>query len=530
MRPMRILQALTFLVVLATVPATAVASYVAYTQARQRVAELNEITPLHETDFEQVVRLSIGLEDVEDGDDPAVTVTPAPLAVNMGGNPTPVPTEAPDTASQATEALMTDATSAPDSAPQAATETVTEVAAADAPPPIDPRRRNVLLMGIDQREGEEGRFRTDTMIVLSLDPAARTGAMLSIPRDLWVGIPGTNQQNRINTANYVGDDDLLNYPGGGPGMAMTTVERLLGIPIDHYVLINFTAFTTFIDTLGNIEVCPEERIFTDRYPDGSYGYITIDIPAGCQAMDSTVLLQYARNRATDGGDFDRARRQQDVILAVRDEILSAGGVAALLGDAVTIWESVSDNVRTDLTLDELIALARAAADIQDIRSATISEGEVLEATDSEGSRTLIPIQTDIFALVSELFRPPNRPASAPAADALDPDNLPLAVRQEAPILELLNGTEIQGRAAGLQDYLQSYSLDAGFIGNHSTVDVVNSYVVYYGEHETSAQYVAQVLATINGNTPPPVQAGEGSARGDVVVVIGTDLAIPQSSE
>ncbi|MFP4322512.1 MAG: LCP family protein [Anaerolineales bacterium] len=525
---MRILQALTFFIVLVTIPATVCGSYLAYTQARQRVAELNEITPLHETDFEQVVRLSVGLDDVDEGASVDVaTSTPAPLAMNTSAQPTPVPTEAPDAADTA----PTNVTPLP---AQASTETV-EVAENAEPeaPPIDPRRRNVLLMGIDQREGEEGRFRTDTMIVLSIDPLARTGAMLSIPRDLWVSIPGTGQQGRINTANYVGDDEVLNYPGGGPALAMNTTERLLGISIDHYVQINFTAFTTFIDTLGAVEVCPEERIFDDRYPDGSYGYITIEIPTGCQDMDSTVLLQYARTRATEGSDFDRSRRQQEVILAVRDEILSTGGVSALLGDALTIWESVSENVRTDLTLDEMLALARAAADIQDIRTGTISEGEVLEATDDGGNRILIPIQTDIFSLVADLFRPPNRPVNATAADgpALDPDNLPLAIRQEAPIVEVLNGTEIQGRAAGVQTYLQSYSLDAGFIGNHTTTDLVNTRVVYYGDHAASADYVAQVLATINGNNPPPIEeAAEGSARGDVVIIVGTDLAVPQTAE
>ena len=150
-------------------------------------------------------------------------------------------------------------------------------------------------------------------------------------------------------------------------------------------------------------------------------------------MNAERLLQYARTRATSGGDFDRATRQQEVILAIRSKILSTGGVTALLGDALTIWESLSANVRTDLTLDEMIELALVASEANDIRNGTISTGEVLEGIGDDGSQILIPIQTDIFALVADLFRPPSRPAAASDDDAIqpDPENVPLTVREEA---------------------------------------------------------------------------------------------------
>jgi hypothetical protein len=314
---------------------------------------------------------------------------------------------------------------------------------------------------------------------------------------------------------------------------MLTVEKLLGEPIDHYILVNLDAFTTAVDTVGPIEICPSERIDDPKYPDGAYGFMPVVIEPGCQDMDAELLLKYARTRATAGGDFDRAQRQQEVILAVRDNILSTGGVAALLGDAFTIWESVSANVRTDLTLDEMIELGLVAAEVNDIRKGTISTGEVLEGTGTDGSQILIPIQTDIFALVSDLFRPPNVPAAALAADqtAPDPENVPLNVREEAPIIALMNGTSIQGRARNLQVYVQSYNMDVGFVGNHFNVDTVETSVTYYGDHAASAAYVADILATINGNNRPPVQRGDGTREeGDVVVIIGTDLAVPQLVE
>jgi len=515
---MRIAQYLTLFFVLLSLPVTALGSYFAYTQSRTRVEELNAITPLHKTDLGKVVELILGLDQPQ-------TVTDETTAINTA------------TPAFAIEVTRVPTLGAPeqenDETPTAEAPSVDVAAAEVAPASIDPRRVTVLLMGIDQREGEEGQFRTDTMMVLSLDPVGKTGAMLSIPRDLWVSIPGTSTQSRINTANFIGDNPDLNYPGGGPALAMLTVEKLLGVRIDHYVLVNFDAFTTFVNTVGSIEICVQERIDDPKYPDGSYGFNPIVIEAGCQQMDAERLLQYARTRATPGGDFDRANRQQEVILAVRDKILSAGGVTALLGDSLNIWESLSTNIRTDLTLDRAVELALVATEINDIRKGTISTGEVLEGMGDDGSQVLIPIQTDIFALVADLMRPPNRPAaSADQAPQIDPNNLPLIIRQEAPILELLNGTDITGRARSLQSFLQSYSLDVGFLGNASTTDINDTYIVYYGDHANSAEYVADVLSLINGNNRPLVQLGEsrGSVQGDVVVVVGRDLAIPQAAE
>src|SRR5258706_15073181 len=101
-------------------------------------------------------------------------------------------------------------------------------------------RVNILLMGIDQRLSEEGPWRTDTMIVLMVDPTAKRAGMLSLPRDLWVEIPDYNVYDRINTAHFRGDAD--DYPGGGgPALAMKTAQNFLGLQIDHFAVVNFYA-------------------------------------------------------------------------------------------------------------------------------------------------------------------------------------------------------------------------------------------------------------------------------------------------
>jgi hypothetical protein len=188
-----------------------------------------------------------------------------------------------------------------------------------------------------------------------------------------------------------------------------------------------------------------------------------------------------------------------------------------------------------MTLDEIIELGLVAQEVEDIRQGTIGTGEVLEGLGPDGSQILIPIQTDIFALVADLFRPPSRPAvSADAAPAitLDPENIPLEVREQAPIIALLNGTDITGRARNLEAFIEGYNLDVGFVGN--AVDfpnVVDTSIVYSGDNAASAEYVGAILATINGNRVPPITRADGTyENGDVVVIIGRDLSVPQLVE
>jgi LCP family protein required for cell wall assembly len=124
-----------------------------------------------------------------------------------------------------------------------------------APPPnvAEGERINVLLLGIDRRVDEEGPWRTDTMIVATLDPKSKTAGMLTIPRDLYVPIPAPGAgENRINTANFYGDSSK--YPGGGPALAKRTVEYNFAIPIHYYVVIDFDGFRKIIDALGGIDI------------------------------------------------------------------------------------------------------------------------------------------------------------------------------------------------------------------------------------------------------------------------------------
>ncbi|PJF44618.1 MAG: hypothetical protein CUN55_03060 [Phototrophicales bacterium] len=385
--------------VVVTVIFAVLGGYFSYTQARERTRQLNEIAPLEEgIDVLRTIQLLTGAAEPKLPDE--FVENNAPAIIEVEGTTTPLPTELAIETSEPSEA--TQGTQTPTEAPTEPTATIVaeEVQAAQ----FGPQRINVLLLGIDQRRGETGPFPTDTIIVLSLNPAAKSGVVLSIPRDIYVTFPLGLGQGKINTANIVGENNQ--YPGGGPAFAKRVVSELLGIPIHYYVMINFDAFLTFVDAIGEVEVCPPEPIDDPKYPDGSYGYRPIHFDAGCQMLGAERLLEYSRTRATANGDIDRAARQQEVMFAIRDKIVSVTGLTNLLRNATTIWDSVSENIKTDLSFNEILGLAPFIEEVprENIVNATIDYDSVLIQELPDGTQILVPIQSDILSLVAKLFQ------------------------------------------------------------------------------------------------------------------------------
>ena len=186
---------------------------------------------------------------------------------------------------------------------------------------------SLLVLGIDERENQSGPWRTDTMIAVTIDPVKLTAAGLSIPRDVWVTIPAIGTEGKINTAHFLGDAE--NYPGGGPALALATVQAVLNVPMQYYVRVNFAAFEKLIDLIGGIDVDVPYPIDDPLYPDSGYGYEPLYIPAGHIHMDGRLALKYARTRHDAMGDFDRMQRQQQVILAVRDKLVQGDRLVQL---------------------------------------------------------------------------------------------------------------------------------------------------------------------------------------------------------
>ncbi len=376
-------------------------------------------------------------------------------------------------------------------------------------------RVNVLLMGIDQREGEEGPWRTDTMMVLTLDPVTMSAGMLSIPRDLWVTIPGYDFQDRINRAHYYGE--LYDYPGSGPALARDTVTWNLGIPINFFVRVNFVAFETLVDEIGGIDIYVPETIDDPHYPDEKYGYDPFYIEAGWQHLDGKTALKYARTRVTFGGDFDRGQRQQAVIMAVRDRVVKLDQLPGLIAKAPALIETLGDAVRTDMDMDQAIKLARLAADVnqEQIVSAVVDHKYTWPRETPDGAQVLVPNREAIRDLRDLLFS-----GAEVNGGATDPAT---ALAQENARVAVLNGSTTAGLAHRTGDYLTQQGFQVVQVGDAATLSEATLIVDYTDKPYTSKQLATvfdlPISSVITGFSP------EGDY--DVALILGEDFELAE---
>ncbi|MBE7474832.1 MAG: hypothetical protein DPW09_14230 [Anaerolineae bacterium] len=255
---------------------------------------------------------------------------------------------------------------------------------------------NVLILGQDRRPGETGPVRTDTLILAAFDPQQPQAALLSIPRDLWVDIPGQGA-NRINTAHYFGE---LTQPGYGPELAKQTVQNNFGPTLHGYILVDFAGFVALIDALGGIEVDVPETIVDENYPTDDYGYTTIVIPAGPQHMDGATALIYARTRHTDS-DFGRSQRQQQVLRALVKRLAQPGAWPRL----PAAWAAARTYLTTDLNEVDLATMLLAVLLVgpEGLQSHSINQEMTIPFTTDLGAQVLLPRWEVILPLVNQLF-------------------------------------------------------------------------------------------------------------------------------
>jgi LCP family protein required for cell wall assembly len=244
-------------------------------------------------------------------------------------------------------------------------------------------RLTILLLGIDQRPdqgaaaGDPGR--TDTMLLVSVDFDAHAVALVSIPRDGFVAIPNHGQE-RVNAAYTLGE---LDQRGGGPALAKRTVAQVFGVPVDRFALVDVHSMEQIIDTLGGITIDNPTRLVDTQYPTDDYRTITIDIPAGRQVMDGVTAVEYARTRHPDS-DFGRQARQQQVLLAIREQALQIQTVARL----PRLVPQVLGMLHTDLSpleIGQLLGFARSTNLATDVAALPPNPGSTPSYTGPGGA-------------------------------------------------------------------------------------------------------------------------------------------------
>jgi LCP family protein required for cell wall assembly len=414
-------------------------------------------------------------------------------------------------------------------------EPVTGLTGESLPDWEEDERVNILLLGIDKRPDEQY-ARTDTMILVTVDPATGKAGMLSIPRDLWVTVPGYSE-NRINTAHYQGDKN--GYPGGGPALAMKTVQYNLGVPVHFYVRVDFDGFRRIVNTLGGIDVDVAQTINDPKYPDENYGYDPFYIEAGRQHLDGDMALKYARTRATQGADFARARRQQQVLIAIREKALAVGAVPKI----PELWATMADTVQTDLQLVDILELTKLADQItgEDIQSAVIDHAMTVDYETNTGAQVLLPVREKIRPVVDTMFASP-KPAGPPPTPTPDPALLAqaqaaveaeaqrraevaAALQDEGARVVVQNGTPREDIAASAAAYLQDQGFSIVQFGPADRTDYPRTVIVDY----TGKTYALMVLADIFNVADENIRRSPNlKSDVDIRVIVGADFQVPEA--
>ncbi|HBG81489.1 TPA: hypothetical protein DDW69_01470 [candidate division CPR2 bacterium] len=271
-------------------------------------------------------------------------------------------------------------------------------------------RTNILLLGTGDKDWPGGDL-TDTIMVASINPKTSDVALISIPRDFYVKIED-HGWDKINSAYVYGEQNQ--YQGGGAALTSKTVSDVLDIPIHYYAKIDFTAFKKAIDSVGGIDITPSENLYDPYYPGG-----TVSFKGGRNYhMNGELALKYARSRQTTS-DFDRARRQQEVLVALKEKSMSLG----TLSNPKTVLELIDilgDHIRTSLKPNEMKRLADIVNSINKdkVISAVIDGEKTKLATTGNvnGASVVLPVlgkgkYADIQDYVQNIFTADNKVGS-----------------------------------------------------------------------------------------------------------------------
>ncbi len=306
-------------------------------------------------------------------------------------------------------------------------------------------RINILLMGIGGAK-HEGGYLTDTIMLVSYRPSTHEAVLISIPRDLYIKIPG-NGWRRINYASAYGE--LHHYPGGGGALTAKTIEQTLGIQVDYWARIDFSGFQQLIDDLDGIDVYVDRSFSDTQYPTADFGVQTISFQRGWEHMDGRRALQFARSRHGnngEGSDFARSKRQQKILLAVKDKILS-WGLLSRPDKLYKIYRDIERHLQTNISFNNLSSLLPLVKkiDFHHLRHYVIDDspgGLLKPITTEDGAQVLVPKSGDLNELrdfVAHIF---------------DIQQF----EQEKLKVVIVNGTAVDGLATYMSSVLSSWGL------------------------------------------------------------------------
>jgi len=347
----------------------------------------------------------------------------------------------------------------------------------------------MIIMGVDNRDGETS-ARSDTLIVARIDSEQQSATLMSIPRDTRVAIPGHGTQ-KINAANAL----------GGSALVIETVRKFTGLPITHYVEVDFNGFREIVDAMGGVTVDVPERISDLKAADYDRSAATIN--AGEQKLTGAQALTFVRSRAFPTGDFARIENQQIFLRALFRQGLQLGN--ALKFPALV--NAVADSMKTDMSLRELLDLANQMKGMSDENLRTVTMPG--EPRNISGVSYVIADEEAFARIIDRVSQglPPEPEASG--GDAL-PDLSAITV-------DVRNGAGIAGVAADAAARLSAAGIPVGEVGNANQF-IYDETLIVYRDEEAAALAVQDAL----GRGKPVASQGMYSFDSDVLLVVGTD--------
>ena len=368
---------------------------------------------------------------------------------------------------------------------------------------------NILVMGVDQRTNEQ--TRSDSMIVMRVDPSSHDVKMLSVPRDLWVTIPSADPnrpygQYKINAAYALG---WATPQGQGPQYAALTVEDALHIPVNYYAVVKFAGFQSVIDAIGGVNVCVPQAINDNSYPaEVGYGFDPLHIKAGCQKMDGTLALKYTRERhAYAQQDLGRVQAQQAVLTGITKGLFSPGTLLR----APAILSAANNALITNMPHSMLpqlgLLLARAKGAHTQHSYINQDGGYVTNAVSGDGQDILLPVNNDwakIWGLTTGLFADPQ-------------------LQAEHATIQVRDGQHTAGLAALYTTVLGKVGFNtAGFAPRNADKSTYTRSLIVVNQDLPGADYTARLLAQLLQADVAYRHIGTDHAQ--IVAILGSQAA------
>ncbi len=396
-------------------------------------------------------------------------------------------------------------------------------------------RINTLIIAIGG-EGHKGENLADTILVASLKPQTQKAALLSIPRDLYVQVPNEQYFSKINAVHAYGESKKKD---NGPELMKQIVEEVTGLPIHYYVRTDFKAFKNIVDAVGGVNITVENSFYDYWHQ--------ISFPAGTEKMNGERALAYVRARyveGSEGGDFKRAERQQQILLALRDKVFSVQ-TALDFTKITSIINSLSSDIRTDMHLWEMkrfYELGRQT-DTSNIKTTVLASGtkgvlagetEMLGGAPASVLKPRTDDYSEIHEIARNIFATPNSkesPATAQSDKPMKETDKPKKTKTpqpspsppppaKKPTIEVRNSTSITGLAKRTAQKLEKKDYEIIGIKN-STVRNLAQTTIYLSSPDFAGS-TPNITSLVPASVENALPENEPATSADLLIILGTD--------